>query len=165
MYFYCICTCIWLHLHSGIYAYVILKDGVTDSEEVVIKALRNIVRTQIGGFAIPETFLVSVHVICFWHSVYPSFFACSPGSSRPAKDTLREDNASHSEEDSSQPTWWTRRCVHPRRPLCGGASHPETHQKWELTVANAALAVVIDFSIFLSLHIPWFVWYNCAIYF
>ena len=42
-----------------------LKDGVTDSEEVVVKALRNIVRTQIGGFAIPETFLVSVPVICF----------------------------------------------------------------------------------------------------
>ena len=44
---------------SGIYGYVILKDGVTESEEEVNDGLRNIVRTQIGGFAVPEVLLVS----------------------------------------------------------------------------------------------------------
>ena len=39
---------------SGIYGYVILKDGVSESDEEVIKGLRNIVRSQIGGFAVPE---------------------------------------------------------------------------------------------------------------
>lgn len=52
--------CDWLHfLGSGIYAYAILKDGVTESEEEVIEGLRNIVKTQIGSFAVPEILLVS----------------------------------------------------------------------------------------------------------
>lgn len=34
-------------------------DGVTDSEEEVIAGLRQLVRDQIGGFAVPEGFLVS----------------------------------------------------------------------------------------------------------
>ena len=44
--------------HTGIYAFVIEKDGVTDSEEEVIQHLKQLVRKQIGGFAVPESFLV-----------------------------------------------------------------------------------------------------------
>ena len=45
---------------SGVYAFVMLKDGVTDSELEVTKALQQLVRTHIGGFAVPEAFLVRV---------------------------------------------------------------------------------------------------------
>ena len=44
---------------SGIYGYVILKDGVSESDKEVIKGLRNIVRSQIGGFAVPEILMVN----------------------------------------------------------------------------------------------------------
>ena len=44
---------------TGVYAFVILKDGVTDPEEEIIRDLQQLVRTQIGGFAIPQSFLVS----------------------------------------------------------------------------------------------------------
>ncbi|CAI7997283.1 Acetyl-coenzyme A synthetase 2-like, mitochondrial [Geodia barretti] len=43
---------------EGIYGYVILKDGVCESDEEVIKGLRNIVRMQIGGFAVPEILMI-----------------------------------------------------------------------------------------------------------
>ena len=43
----------------GVYAFVILKDGVTDPEDEIIKDLQQLVRTQIGGFAVPQSFLVS----------------------------------------------------------------------------------------------------------
>ena len=42
----------------GIYAYVILKDGVTDSEEEIKKDLIQLVKTQIGSFAVPQHILV-----------------------------------------------------------------------------------------------------------
>ena len=48
-------------LFTGIYAFVIEKDGVEDSEDEVIQHLRQLIRKQIGGFAIPEHFLVSIH--------------------------------------------------------------------------------------------------------
>ena len=50
---------------SGIYGYVILKDGVCESDEEVIKGLRNIVRMQIGGFAVPEILMVNsiIHML------------------------------------------------------------------------------------------------------
>ena len=38
---------------------MIEKDGVTDSEEEIIQHLRQLIRQQIGGFAVPEAFLVS----------------------------------------------------------------------------------------------------------
>ena len=37
---------------------MIEMDGVTDSEEEVIQHLKQLIRKQIGGFAIPEAFLV-----------------------------------------------------------------------------------------------------------
>ena len=42
------------------YVFVIEKDGVADSdlEEEVIQHLKQLIRKQIGGFAVPEAFLV-----------------------------------------------------------------------------------------------------------
>ena len=54
-----VCTFSALLFGSGIYGYVILKDGVSESDEEVIKGLRNIVRSQIGGFAVPEILMVN----------------------------------------------------------------------------------------------------------
>lgn len=57
--------CMWYiisYMHtSGIYAFVIEKDGVTDSEEEVIQHLKQLIRKQIGGFAVPEAFLVRAY--------------------------------------------------------------------------------------------------------
>lgn len=47
-----------LPLSLGIYAFVIEKDGVTDSDEEIIEHLKQLIRKQIGGFAVPESFLV-----------------------------------------------------------------------------------------------------------
>ena len=41
------------------YVFVIEKDGVADSEEEVIQHLKQLIRKQIGGFAVPEAFLVN----------------------------------------------------------------------------------------------------------
>lgn len=47
-----------LFIISGIYAYVILKDGVTDNEDDIKKDLVQLVKSQIGSFAIPQFILV-----------------------------------------------------------------------------------------------------------
>ena len=47
--------------YTGIYAFVIEKDGVTDSEEEVVQHLKQLIRKQIGGFAVPEAFLVRAY--------------------------------------------------------------------------------------------------------
>lgn len=44
--------------HAGIYAFVILRDGVADSEEMIRDRLRSLVREKIGSFAVPQQFLV-----------------------------------------------------------------------------------------------------------
>ena len=46
---------------QGIYAFVIEKDGVADSDEEVIQHLKQLIRKQIGGFAVPEAFLVRLY--------------------------------------------------------------------------------------------------------
>ena len=43
-----------------IYAFVILKDGVKDSEEDIIKDLQQLVKKHIGGFAVPQLMLVNI---------------------------------------------------------------------------------------------------------
>ena len=50
---------------AGVYAFVILKDGVTDSELEVTNGLQQLVRTHIGGFAVPEAFLVRVNMVTY----------------------------------------------------------------------------------------------------
>ncbi len=39
-------------------------DGVTDSEEEIVAGLKQLVREHIGGFAVPEGFLVCALCIC-----------------------------------------------------------------------------------------------------
>ena len=46
-------------LCTDIYAFIVLKDGVKDSEEGVSSDIRKLVRKHIGGFAVPETVLVN----------------------------------------------------------------------------------------------------------
>ena len=43
---------------SGIYAFVILKDGVTDSDEEMAQSLKKLVRKKIGSFAVPQLVMV-----------------------------------------------------------------------------------------------------------
>lgn len=57
--------CIYAYVHLnivsliiGIYAYVILKDNVTDDEELIKQDLLKLVKTQIGSFAVPQFILV-----------------------------------------------------------------------------------------------------------
>ena len=49
-----------MHLYSlaGVFAFVILKDGVTDSEEAIKEDLKKLIKIQIGSFAVPQGFLV-----------------------------------------------------------------------------------------------------------
>ena len=49
-------------MHLGIYAFVILKDGVTDKEENITTDLKQLVKKQIGSFAVPQEFLVSIEI-------------------------------------------------------------------------------------------------------
>jgi hypothetical protein len=41
-----------------IYSFVVLKDGVTDSDDALITDVKQLVRKHIGGFAVPEIILV-----------------------------------------------------------------------------------------------------------
>lgn len=44
---------------QGIYAFVILRDGVEDEEEVITDHLRSLVQERIGSFAVPQQFLIT----------------------------------------------------------------------------------------------------------
>ena len=44
---------------EGLYAFIILKDGVTVPEEEIKAALRGLVRKNIAGYAVPDHLLVS----------------------------------------------------------------------------------------------------------
>ena len=46
---------------------MVLKNDVTDSKDDVCQALQKLVRKHIGGFAIPNTFLVSLHFTKLTH--------------------------------------------------------------------------------------------------
>ena len=48
---------------SGIYAFVILKDGVSDSDEEMAKSLKQLVKKKIGSFAVPQLVMVCT-VLC-----------------------------------------------------------------------------------------------------
>ena len=45
---------------TGMFAFVILKNGVTDDDKVIFEALQKLVRKMIAAFAVPNTFLVSL---------------------------------------------------------------------------------------------------------
>ena len=43
----------------AIYAYVIVKDNVTDDEESIIGDLKKAIKQHIGSFAVPHCFMVT----------------------------------------------------------------------------------------------------------
>ena len=49
-----------LTLCADIYAFVVLKDGVTDGAEAIEDSLQQLIRKHIGGFAVPQRLLVSI---------------------------------------------------------------------------------------------------------
>ena len=46
-------------LYVAIYAYVIVKDNVTDDEDTIIDDLKMVVKQHIGSFAVPHCFMVT----------------------------------------------------------------------------------------------------------
>ena len=50
--------CSVFYPHIAIYAYIILRSGVEDSEKVITDDLIHLVRVKIGALAVPERFLV-----------------------------------------------------------------------------------------------------------
>ena len=47
---------------SGIYAFVILKNDVTESGEEMAQSLKQLVKKKIGSFAVPQLVMVCVLV-------------------------------------------------------------------------------------------------------
>ena len=43
----------------GIFAFIILKNGVTDDDKVIFEGLEKLVRKMIAAFAVPNVFLVN----------------------------------------------------------------------------------------------------------
>jgi len=43
---------------TGVFAFLILKNGVTDDEKVIFEDLMKLVRKMIAAFAVPNVFLV-----------------------------------------------------------------------------------------------------------
>ena len=46
---------------AGVFAFLILKDGVDDAEKIIFEDLEKLVRKWIAAFAVPNIFLVSVN--------------------------------------------------------------------------------------------------------
>ena len=46
---------------AAIYAYVIVKDNVSDDEDTIIEDLKLSIKQHIGSFAIPHCFMVTYH--------------------------------------------------------------------------------------------------------
>ena len=59
------------------FAFVILKDGVTDSEEVIEEDLKKLIRNQIGSFAVPQGFLVGCRQIIDYLFFYTKIYDLS----------------------------------------------------------------------------------------
>ena len=47
------------YMYTGVYAFVILKDGAKGTDEEIVKALKEMVKKKIAAFAVPTAFLVS----------------------------------------------------------------------------------------------------------
>lgn len=44
---------------TGVFAFVILKNGVTDVDKAIFEDLEKLIRKMIAAFAVPSAFLVS----------------------------------------------------------------------------------------------------------
>ena len=51
--------CVLSLLFAAIYAYVIVKDNVTDDEDKIIEDLKMAIKQHIGSFAVPHCFMVT----------------------------------------------------------------------------------------------------------
>ena len=61
---------------TGVYAYVTLKEGVTESQEHIIQELRTLVKQHIASYAVPEMVQVGALLarLCYsshWSQVKP----------------------------------------------------------------------------------------------
>ena len=96
-----------ISLFSGIYAFIILKDGVEWTAKSVAEDLTQLIKKKIAAFAVPNQFLVRNLMIFFFIIInlvgFFVYFFFPADSAWSTQDPLREDNASYSEEDSSQP--------------------------------------------------------------
>jgi len=130
-----------------VYAFVVLKDGVTDPQDEIVKDLQQLVATQIGRFAVPQSLLVSWLTSTSSCSVPTSSCDCLDTMNDafllhtdcpwPSQDTFCQDHASYLEEDCFQPAWWAGGRVYVSRPLRGGAHRSKTHpSKTAVAIAN-----------------------------
>ena len=71
------------------FAFVILKNGVTDDDKVIFEALQKLVRKMIAAFAVPNTFLVSIQFQHVQLSRQPQLYLDRTGF---AKNTIWEDH-------------------------------------------------------------------------
>lgn len=53
-----------IFLSAAIYAYIIVKDNVTDDEAVIVEDLKMSIKKHIGSFAIPHCFMVIMTTVC-----------------------------------------------------------------------------------------------------
>ena len=63
-----------MSLYVGVYAFVILKNGVNEKEEEVIEGLKELVKKKIAAFAVPNAFLVNlisqmIMTVCIYTTV------------------------------------------------------------------------------------------------
>ena len=80
-------SCVLSLLFAAIYAYVIVKDNVTDDEDKIIEDLKMAIKQHIGSFAVPHCFMVTnfvklsvqylVHVYVVSCSRYTYYFESS----------------------------------------------------------------------------------------
>ena len=56
--------------HAGVYAFVILKNGVADKEEEVVEGLKDLVKRKIAAFAVPNAFLVNLLHVWYIYRLY-----------------------------------------------------------------------------------------------
>jgi len=51
---------------AGVFAFLILKNGVTDDEKIIFEDLEKLVRKWIAAFAVPNVFLVSTTLLNYY---------------------------------------------------------------------------------------------------
>ncbi len=56
---FCVKNFVLFPFKPGVYAYVTLKDHVTEPEEQIVRELKDIVRKNIAAYAVPEMIQVS----------------------------------------------------------------------------------------------------------
>lgn len=106
------------------FAFVVLKDGFTDSPTAVLQELKDLVATKIAKYAVPEHFLVRprppvTHLTCTSSTKLLYYFPmrCVLGGEAAAKDPVWKNHEADSQEGCHRDKrpWW---CVNFRWPNC-----------------------------------------------